>query len=175
MPRITMGAMSPAALLSPEDVGTVVSSVQQMTPSEQEQLADVLHREQPDVLTTAILACKHAETGEAQNAMIEIALVVFQCLRDELSAGRRVTEADIERCVERNAKMWRFLDGEHGAAFTHTVARTVEAYPDPSLLAYVVNRLQELNVEQPMVISAVKAQLDACVNVKWSADDEVES
>ena len=169
------GAMPPAVPLSPEDVGTVVGSVQQMTLAEQEQLADALHREQPDVLTTTILACKHAETGEARDAMIEIALVVFQCLRDELSAGGPGTEADIERCVERNAQMWRFLDGEHGEAFTHSVSRTVETYPEPSLLAYAVKRLQELNIKEPMVISAVKAMLDVCVNVKWPVKDEVET
>jgi hypothetical protein len=63
--------------------------------------------------------------------------------------------------------MWKFLDGEAGESFTRSVATTLATYPEPSLLAYSVDRLAELHVQEPKVMLLVKSGLDAAISAKW--------
>ncbi len=153
--------------LSPQDVGTIVASVTRMSFPQKERLVDEMFHTQPNVLGTAIVATRAALSGEIQDAVLEIAMIVFRSLQADLQSHGTISEAAIDGFAKRNAKMWRFLEGETSEAFTRSTMLTIESYPEPGLLAYVVNRLARLRVDEPQVILAIKTMLDACVDAKW--------
>ena len=153
--------------LSARQVADVVASVDGMGQADKERLADALYAEQPNVLYLAIRVARMDVAPEVKDAAIDTALILFQSLGEELRTHGRLTEAEVEHFVEQNAAMVRFLDGEEGEAFTRSVGRTVEGYPEPALLAHAVGRLNELDVEDPQVITTIKVMLDLCVSAKW--------
>ena len=156
--------------VSPERVGQIAARIRAMSLRDKERLADELFGVQPTVLTSALVVARRTDLpGEVRDMAIELALVLFECLREELCGGDAISEARIERCVERNATMWRFLDRERDEDFTRSVEQTVADYPEPSLLAYTVGRITELKLEDPEAIMALKSMLEACVDAKWGA------
>jgi hypothetical protein len=162
-----MADMASINSIPPQRVGEAATTIATMTLAQKEQAVDELFRAQPTLLASAAVVTRLGVSGEVQDALVEIALIVFRCLRDELRRKPRISEADIERCCENNTRMWRFLDGEAAGSFQKSVAVTFKSYPEPSLLAYAIHRLVELKVEEPVVILAVKSALDACVEAKW--------
>lgn len=161
------GGMASKQPVSPQQVGEVAASIAAMTLSQKERVIDELFSAQPTLLGNAAVVTRLPVPAAIQDAVIETALVVFICLRDELSQPPMMTEAILERCCQRNVQMWKFLDGEAGESFTRSVATTLAAYPEPSLLAYAVNRLTELQVQEPRVMLLVKSGLDAAISAKW--------
>jgi hypothetical protein len=153
--------------LSPQDVGELVASVTTMSLPQKQLVMDEMFHAQPNVLGTAIVATRAASTGETQDAVLEIAMIVFRALQADLQSHGTISEAAIDGLAQRNVNMWRFLDGETGQAFTRSTRLTLESYPEPGLLAYVVHRLAELRVQEPQVILAMKTMLDVCVAAKW--------
>jgi len=153
--------------LRPEAIADAMASVASMTLTEKEHLADEMYQKQPHVLGTAIVASRMSSRGEVQDAAIEIAMAVFLCFQEHLSAHGEISEIEIDQLAERNTRMWKFLDSEPAEAFTRSVKLTLDSYPEPGLLGYVASRLNELVVEEPQYILAMKTLLDACVEAKW--------
>ena len=153
--------------LSLQDIGTIVASVTRMSLSQKEQVFDEMFHAQPNVLGTALVATRAARSAEIQDTVLEIAMIVFRSLQADLQSHETISEAVIDEYAKRNAQMWRFLEGEAGEEFTRSTRLTIEGYPEPGLLAYVVNRLAELRVDEPQVVLAIKTMLDVCVDAKW--------
>ena len=153
--------------LAPQDVGTIVASVTRMSLPQKEGVIDEIFHAQPNVLGTALVAMRATPAGIMQDTVLEIAMIVFRSLQADLQSHGTISEAAIDGYAERNAQMWRFLERETGEAFTRSIMLTIETYPEPGLLAYVVNRLAELRVDEPQVILAIKTLLDVCVDAKW--------
>lgn len=154
--------------LEPEAVADVIASVADMTLPSKEDLIDEMYQKQPYVLGCAVAATQVSSLNQVKDAAVEIALVVFLCLKDPLRSHGEISEIAIERFAERNTQMWRFLDGETPEAFTRSAKLTLDSYPEPALLGYLVSRLNQLRVEEPQFLLRMKTMLDVCVDAKWS-------
>ena len=156
--------------LSPEQVADVIAAVERMTLAEKGQLADRMYEEQPAILAVALAAVRTGVSPQLQDALIVMAMVIFEALREELKEHGPIDESAIDTAAERNVAMWQFLEGEQGDAFRRSVAATLEGYPEPCLIAYVVSRLNEFaEEEQAQVMLQIKSLLDACVQAKWGS------
>ena len=79
----------------------------------------------------------------------------------------QVTEADVERCCEQNARMWRFLDGERGSDWDRSLNMIHKSCPEPALLAHLVGGMNELGLDDPEVVLLMKSTLDLCIEARW--------
>ena len=151
----------------PQVVAKMAASVAAMPLAQKEQVIDEIFELQPIVLAQPVTLTRLTPRREVRNAAFEFVMIAFKCLEKDFAGEHKLTEADVERHVEQNVKMWRFLEQEREEDYGSSLAITMESYPEPALFAYLVGRLLELQVEDPPVVLNMKTTCDACVDLKW--------
>lgn len=153
--------------LSPKNVADVIVSVMRMSFQQKELLIEEIFQAQTNVLGFAVAGVRLAPCSRVQDMLMDITMVAFRAMQSDLESYGEITQAEVEALAEQNMRMWKFLDDEPDETFTECVKATMENYPEPCLLAFTIDRMVGLEVDDPHVILAAKTVVDACVNAKW--------
>lgn len=144
-----------------------VRTVTQMSLPQKEELIDRIHEAQPQILLSVLALSQDGVPPEMLEHALHILMVVHVCVTSQHPGPLpQASREDIRRAADKHLAMLNYLSKEPDQKMWRL---TCDAYPEPVLLAYVLNYLLERGIwgetdAQYLVSSMSKVALDLYVD-----------
>ena len=148
-------------------VADAVRTVQGLPLEHQDALVDRIYAAQPHILLTVLALSRDGVPEDMLGHALHLLMVIHVCVASQCPDGLpQASRDDIRRAMERHLAMLGYLSKEPDLKMWRL---TCESYPEPVLLAYVVNYLLERGIwaetdAQYRVSSMAKVELDLYVD-----------
>lgn len=135
--------------LTPVVLREATLAMQRMSPQGKLQLADELHRRQPNLLgSVLVLHQSFGASFQQIEPLIELLLVTWQAMKISAHQWPLITEQLQEDCLQRLTAKLRFSEGDPAALKEQAVQQHIDGCPEPYLLALVHEELRKQGWEQ---------------------------
>lgn len=131
-------------MISAETVTRTWQRVGATPPHRAHRLPERMGKEQP--LLMAYLLAAHDDRGfqpHEGEIVFYIGVVLWQIMRQSSRHLRQVTEAQLRRAEEANEAFLEKLSDDTVADFSSATRSRVESYPEPEVLRYLVEAIEE--------------------------------
>ncbi len=153
--------------ITPESIAEAVHAVQHMTLPQKEKLIDHIHAIQPHVLLTILALSQDAVPMPMLDSALHVLMVIHTAITKEGATDLPIaSREDIRHAMERHCAMLSYLESEPDKEMWKL---TATAYPEPALLAYLVEYLKDNGITadtdtQCLVVSILKVAVDLYVD-----------
>lgn len=122
-------------------LAAAIAKVGAMSVAEREQLSELIHRHQPNLLYS-VLALKHSRaTMDDIGVVLQLLLVCYQAMRESGATWPLISEAVQEYNLGRIAQQMRESEGLLADKQQSFIDKSIRAHPEKVLLAYVVDTI----------------------------------
>jgi hypothetical protein len=135
-----MGKISNASLAS------AISQLEGMTLSDKEQLCDDIYQTQPNLLGSVLSSSRMGPAMTQIEVLLDILMVIHLALRVSAPRLKLITEADQDQALQRLVATVKFSEGLSRLLQEESIRQYEAFQTEPSLLAFVFDRLEETGI-----------------------------
>ena len=129
--------------ISSEIVEKIWKEMGAMSVQSAPRMIEAMQKEQPVVLAYLMAVGKAVLNRDEQELLLYLGTVIWRIMLQGDKSLTQITPEVLDKAEDKNMKMLEYLEKETEAEFIDTVEKTIENYPQPEVLKYVVEALME--------------------------------
>ena len=155
--------------ITAENVAAAIRKVKSMSLPQKEELAEEIHRDQPNLLASCLVQSKLGARINDVEFLLNILLVCYQAMKESGLRWPMITEDEQQRQMQRWIGALDFSEHSQSNGVSDSARQQyVDQYPERPLLAFVVNETNQwlrLNSERNRDTESDKLVMMASMNL----------